>query len=130
MNEALAILRHFLHVRDGGRADVIPVTDCFWQDLDDGAHPELEHGRLLSAFTFSEPWPSWECHPAGDELVMLLSGRAEVLLEEAGTVRTLSLEAPGDYVLVPTGAWHTARTRVATTMLFLTPGAGTEHRTV
>ena len=117
-------------MRDGGRADVIPVTDSFWQDLDDGAHPELAHGRLLSAFTFSEPWQSWECHPAGDELVMLLPGRAEVLLEEAGTVSTLSLEAPGVYVLVPAGAWHTARTRVATTMLFLTPGAGTEHRPV
>jgi len=100
----------------------------FWQDLDSGAHSELEHGRLLSAFTFSEPWSSWERHPAGEELVMLLSGRAEVLLEDGATIRSLPLETPGDYALVPAGVWHTARTAVPTTMLFLTPGAGTEHR--
>jgi uncharacterized cupin superfamily protein len=128
VNQPLAILRHFLHVRDDGRADVIPVTASFWEDVAGGAHPQLEHGRLLSAFTFSEPWSSWERHPAGEELVMLLSGRAEVLLEDGATIRSLSLETPGDYALVPAGAWHTARTAVATTMLFLTPGAGTEHR--
>jgi quercetin dioxygenase-like cupin family protein len=40
------------------------------------------------------------------------------------------LAKPGSYVLVPTNTWHTARTDVATTMLFLTPGLGTEHRPV
>jgi len=31
---------------------------------------------------------------------------------------------------VPQGAWHTAKTHVPTTMLFLTPGKDTEHRPV
>jgi hypothetical protein len=38
--------------------------------------------------------------------------------------------AERDHVLVPPNTWHTVRTEVATTMLFLTPGADTEHRTV
>jgi hypothetical protein len=38
--------------------------------------------------------------------------------------------AERDHVLVPPNTWHTVRTEVATTMLFLTPGAGTEHRPV
>ena len=32
---------------------------------------------------------------------------------------------PGTYVVVPKGAWHTARPHAATTMLFVTPGEGT-----
>jgi oxalate decarboxylase/phosphoglucose isomerase-like protein (cupin superfamily) len=59
---------------------------------------------------------------------MLLSGSATVLLEDGDAVREIALRAPGDYVLVPRGAWHTARTDEPTAMLFLTPGNGTEHR--
>ena len=127
---ARQILRTYLHVRDGGSTDALPVSDAFWMDLAQGKMPFLEQGRLLSAFTFEEPWSSWERHPAGEELVMLLSGRATLLLEEDGEPRAVELAAPGDYVLVPKNTWHTARTAVPTTMLFLTPGAGTEHRPV
>ena len=84
----------------------------------------------MSAFTFSEPWSTWERHPAGEEVVMLLSGAATLVLEESGQERTVPLDEPGAYVLVPRNTWHTARTTLPTTLLFLTPGAGTEHRPV
>lgn len=124
------ILSHYLHVHDGGKTEVLPVSDTFWQDLVGGAYPHLDQGRLLTAVTFSEPWSSWERHPAGEELVMLLSGSAVLLLEQDGTVQEISLTVPGAYALVPTGIWHTARTSEPTTMVFLTPGAGTEHKSV
>jgi mannose-6-phosphate isomerase-like protein (cupin superfamily) len=124
------ILGTYLHVRDDGRTDAIPVTDSFWEELASGAHPQLDEGRLLSAFTFSESWSSWERHPHGEELVMLLSGSALVVFEESGQERTMELDEPGSYVLVPRNVWHTARTSVPTKMLFLTPGAGTEHKPV
>ena len=130
MTTATSILDTYLHVRNDGSAVQIPVAESFWQELAGGLHPELDAGRLLSAFSFAEPWSSWERHPAGDELVMLLSGQASMLLEEAGGERVVELRNPGDFVLVPANVWHTARTSVATTMLFLTPGAGTEHRAV
>ena len=124
------ILDTFLHVRDGGQTDSIPVSKSFWETLASGGFPQLEQGRLMSAFTFSAPWPTWERHPAGEELVMLLSGDATVVLEESGQERSLRLAEPGAFVLVPKNVWHTARTAVPTTLLFLTPGAGTEHRPV
>jgi hypothetical protein len=31
---------------------------------------------------------------------------------------------------VPKGIWHTANTTLPTKMLFVTPGAGTEHKRV
>ena len=130
MSTAKAILSTYLHVRDGGRTDAIAVSEAFWDELARGAHPQLDQGRLMSAFTFSESWPTWERHPAGEELVMLLSGAATLVLEESGAERSVKLSDPGSYVLVPKNVWHTARTNALTTMLFLTPGAGTEQRPV
>lgn len=129
-NKAEEILHTFMHVQDGGRIEQIAVTEQFWSDLLSGARPELDQGRLISAFSFSQDWPSWERHPAGEELVMLLAGSTRLLLEEATGERELLLDRVGAYALVPRGVWHTARTTVATTLLFLTPGAGTEHRAI
>lgn len=130
LSSAKDILGTYLHFRDGGHANTVPAPDSFWGELAAGKHPQLDQGRLMSAFTFSGPWSMWERHPAGEELVMLLSGSATVVLEEAGREHTVQLGDPGAYVLVPRNVWHTARTSVPTTMLFLTPGAGTEHRPV
>lgn len=130
MSSARHILDTYLHFRDGGRVDPVPVSEAFWGELAAGKLPELDQGRLMTAFTFSEPWSMWERHPAGEELVMLLEGVATLVLEEDGQQRTVEPSQPGSYVLVPQGVWHTARTGVQTTMLFLTPGTGTEHRPV
>lgn len=124
------ILSTYLHFQDGGRAEIVPVSESFWEEMAAGKRPQLDQGRLMLAFTFSEPCTMWERHPSGEELVMLLSGSATVVLEEAGQERTVHLDNPGAYVLVPNDVWHTAKTSVPTTMLFLTPGAGTVHRPV
>ena len=130
MSSAKDILSTYLHFKDDGRAAAIAVSESFWEEIATGKHPQLDQGRLMSAFTFSEAWSMWERHPAGEELVMLLSGFATVVFEESGQERIVQLNDPGSYVLVPQNVWHTARTSVPTTMLFLTPGAGTEHRPV
>lgn len=118
----------FLHLQDGGRATALPVTPSFWEKLGSGQMPELEQGRLISTYTFGEDWAVWERHPAGEEMVLLLSGAAEFLLELPEGLQTVAVTEPGSYLLVPAGVWHTAKTRLPTTMLFITPGAGTEHR--
>jgi uncharacterized cupin superfamily protein len=66
-----------------------------------------------------------ELDPAGDEIVCLLSGRATVILEDG---KRLELSEPGSFVIVPKGAWHTAKTAVPTKMVFVTPGEGTENK--
>ena len=124
------ILSDFLHLRDDSKTEVLEASPKFWQELAQGARPELNQGRLMSAFSFSESWSSWERHPAGEELVMLLSGAVTMVLEQDGIEQIIELTAPGAYVLVPKGVWHTARTSISTTMVFLTPGDGTEHRPV
>jgi mannose-6-phosphate isomerase-like protein (cupin superfamily) len=85
---------------------------------------------LIATFAFDADWTTWERHPAGDELVCLLSGSATLVLDREGARETIELQKTGEYVLVPKGTWHTARTNVPTKMLFVTPGEGTENKPV
>lgn len=124
------LLAHYIHLQDSGRAEPITVTDSFWPDLADGKLPALEQGRLVLAFSFAEPWANWECHPAGEEVVVLLSGAVDMVLQEPTGETCIALRSVGDFVLVPQGVWHTARTEVQSTLLFITPGQGTVHKAV
>ena len=73
---------------------------------------------------------TWEMHPAGDKLVCLLSGEAKMVPARAGGEEVAHLRKGGEYIVIPKGTWHTARTSVPTKMLFLTPGEGTQNRPV
>jgi mannose-6-phosphate isomerase-like protein (cupin superfamily) len=103
----------------------VEVTPTIWQELEqrfDGFKGRV----LVSCFAFERDWDTWEMHPAGDEVVCLLSGRASFELEGRGIVAELS--EPGSFLVVPRGAWHTAHTTVPTRMLFITPGEGTKNK--
>ena len=81
--------------------------------------------ELIALHEFQEDWPSWEVHPNGDEIVVLLSGAATFLLKLNDSKREIGLSEPGDSVIVPRGVWHTARIAKPTSVLFITPGEGT-----
>ncbi len=87
-----------------------PVFKSFWEELAAGKRSELNQGRLMSAFSFSESWSMWERHPAGDEWVMLLSGPATSCWRNSARSEAWRLDEPGSYVLVPRDVWHMART--------------------
>lgn len=106
-----------------GTGHLRSVTPNFYEELADfGSF--LGH-VLIQRFAFSEPWETWEVHPEGDEFVYLLDGDTDFLLRQNGEEHCVRVREPGTYVLVPQGAWHTARPHAPTTMLFVTPGAGT-----
>ncbi|TMA53519.1 MAG: cupin domain-containing protein [Deltaproteobacteria bacterium] len=68
----------------------------------------------------------WERHPAGDEMLHILEGEAEVVtLTEAGPVR--STVSAGSVFVCRRGLWHRVLPRSPVSMLFATPGEGTEH---
>ncbi len=85
-------------------------------------------GRLVSMYTFTEDWDSWEMHPKGAEVVICVAGAMTIHQELAdGTKATVTLAA-GDYAINPPGAWHTADVAESATAVFVTAGWGTEHR--
>jgi len=72
---------------------------------------------------------TWEMHPGGDELLYLLAGTVEVVLEAPGGERRFTLRG-GRACLVARGVWHRLRLREPSDLLFVTPARGTRHRPV
>lgn len=120
----------YLRLRPDASAEVLPVGRTFWQDMASGALGSFHHEYLVTTNSFSENWPMWEMHPHGDEMVILLSGSVDFVLEKKTGNKTLPLRESGGWVLVPKGMWHTATVNAPSTMLFITAGEGTQHRQV
>ena len=85
-------------------------------------------GRLVSLFTFTESWASWEMHPAGDEVVLCVSGTMTLHQEHADGRRETMVLEPGEYAINAPGVWHTADVDGSATAVFITAGEGTTHR--
>jgi mannose-6-phosphate isomerase-like protein (cupin superfamily) len=126
---ALDLASTFAVLDPDHRATLVEVTPTIYQELDE-RFDGFEGRLLVSCFGFESDWPTWERHPAGDEIVCLLSGDVTMVLDRDGVEDVVHLGDPGSYVVVPKGTWHTARTSVATKMLFITPGEGTENKAI
>jgi mannose-6-phosphate isomerase-like protein (cupin superfamily) len=86
-----------------------------------------KEGRLVCVMEQDATWDGWERHPAGEEVVFLISGRVDVVQELAGAEHVVELR-PGEAMVNPANVWHTARVHEPGLALFITPGEGTEHR--
>ncbi|MDE0753070.1 MAG: WxcM-like domain-containing protein [Woeseiaceae bacterium] len=85
---------------------------------------------LISSFSFDSDWATWEMHLHGGEFACLLSGEVEFLLRDKEGKRSICLDTPGSFVVVPQNTWHKALVSQPETMIFMTPGEGTENREV
>ncbi|MEA5448757.1 hypothetical protein VB780_09280 [Leptolyngbya sp. CCNP1308] len=127
--EPLDISSTFVVMNAEGSAVPVPVGDNFYEELDRN-FGDFKDKRLVSHHRFDQDWDSWEMHPAGEEFVCLLSGRVDFVLEQDGVENVAALTIAGAYVIVPQGVWHTAKVHQPSSVLFITPGEGTQHRAV
>ena len=118
-------LETFVHLPDGPEATLLEVTPDFWAKLE--SRSDLQGGRLVSAYRFTEDWTSWERHPAGDELVFQLAGALDLVLDEPSGERVVALRGRSAAV-IPRGVWHTARVLAPSEAIFVTRGEGTENK--
>ena len=121
---------HPIHL--GRRGSAIPQPEFsgmeWYQAYDERHGGDGADGRLVSMYSFNESWTSCERHPAGEEVVICVSGRITLIQQMPdGGEHKLEL-APGDYTINPQGVWHTADVDSPATALFITVGEGTEHR--
>jgi mannose-6-phosphate isomerase-like protein (cupin superfamily) len=117
----------FTILNPAGAATVRLLSPDFYAALDRDFAGFVGH-TLISQHRWDAPWPSWEMHPAGDELVYLIAGDSDLVLWRDGVEEIVRVRAPGHYVVIPAGVWHTARPHAPTTMVFITPGAGTRNQ--
>lgn len=122
------VFDHFVVLKPDLLLDQLQVSPDIYERLDE-QYDQFRSHTLISAHQFTQDWPTWEKHPAGDEMVVLLSGRAEFIFRKASGDESVELKEAGSFVLVPRDTWHTARVSEPASMLFITPGEGTENET-
>jgi uncharacterized cupin superfamily protein len=120
----------YVHLGLGGTAT--PMPDFSWSPEYLDAYTlrteaDGSDGRLVCRLRQDATWDTWERHPAGAELVVLLSGRVDLVQDIDGEHRVVELHA-GEAVVNPPGVWHTATVHESGDALFVTPGRGTEIR--
>ncbi|MEM9862230.1 MAG: cupin [Myxococcota bacterium] len=130
MSHAHRLDEHPIHLGLGAKASNEPAFtgDMAWYGAYAKRHAnDGDEGRLVSFASMRDNWRHWEMHPRGDEVVLCTEGAITLLQEhEEGIVRT-HLNA-GEYAINPAGVWHTADLEAPASVLFITAGAGTEHR--
>lgn len=117
----------YIHLTPDDSARAIEGGDPFWATIQERS--DLDEGRLMGVTGQGKDWDHWERHPAGEEILTLLSGEMELILDMEGGEQRAVLKA-GQTFIVPRGIWHRAIVREAGRLMFVTPGAGTEHRPV
>lgn len=124
MTDALDLLDTAIQLRDGGSAEPgarrglaapgLWTVAAIRADSDQAVHADV-----------------WERHPAGDEVLCVLSGAITVSLRDHGdgTEPVVTLRS-GQAVVVPTGCWHRLTVSEPADLLALTPRADTQHERV
>lgn len=130
MQGAFDLSTTHVHLGLGSRAIPIPAFEWTPEFL---ARYAAEHeadgaeGRLVMIGSGDSSWTSWERHPAGEELVVVISGRMTLVQELDGVEHRVQL-TDGQAAINPRNVWHTADITHSCRTLFITPGQGTEHR--
>lgn len=119
--------RTFVHLRDGGDAEPVQPGRSFWRR----SSAEALYDRLVGVFAFSTSADlhasMQEMHPEADEVLYLVSGAVDVLLDEGGAERRVALEA-GRATIVPRGVWHRLVVRRPGALLFINSRTAMQSR--
>src|SRR5215813_8738363 len=119
MARTIDLSRCLLGIGRDGKADVVPWTS--------GPPPRID-GFIVGAPAMTRNAPhNGEMHPDADEVLFLISGRVDVILEEGGAENVVEVAA-GQAIVVPKGVWHRVVLREPSQLLHITPGPGGEWR--
>jgi hypothetical protein len=129
-DDAFDLSQTYVHLGVGATA--LPIPDFSWDTEHLASYlrrfaDERDEQRLVGIVALHRSWSHWERHLGGDEVVVQLSGRSDVIQDLGGEYRTLSLH-PGQAMINPRGVWHTADVHEAGQTLFIAGGRRTTYR--
>ena len=123
--EAFQLEGKFVHLENDGEMTSHLVDKEFWSEGSSRGY--LGSGRLMGILNLDAGPSHWEVHPDGDELLYLLSGSMDVVLETDGENKVINLSGHSSCI-VPRETWHQTIAREPCSLLFITPSKGTQHR--
>ena len=100
MPETFTLDGTYIHLKPDDSARAMEGGDRFWATIQE--RTDLDEGRLMGVTGQSADWPHWERHPAGEEILTLLSGEIELILDMEGGEQRTTLKA-GETFIVPRG---------------------------
>lgn len=107
---------------DGAAARAVPTGD-------EGPGPPPGAGWVVSVSTIGEDTRTWRRNRDADEVLYLLSGAVDVVLDDGTQERVLALtEATG--LVLPRETWHREVVRTPGDVLSIACAGRTEHRPV
>ena len=115
----------FVHLENNGNMTSLLVDEKFWSEGPSRGY--LDSGRLMGVLKLDTGPSHWEVHPDGDELLYLLSGSMDVVLESEGQNKVITLGGLSSCI-VPKETWHQTIIREPCSLLFITPSKGTQRR--
>src|SRR5687768_8286818 len=90
----LQVTTTYLRLKPDARIEPLTVSPTFWPDVMAGKLGTFHNEYLVSMFNFDANWPNWEMHPNGDEIVILLSGAMDFILDTPDGEQTCSVRNP------------------------------------
>ena len=127
MKDQFDLSSTFVHIDDAGNATPIKLAPAFWRDT------SFKYDRLVGTFEFRSDddlhSSMQEMHPEADELLFLVSGAIDVIIDKSGSEQVVSLEA-GQAALVPRDLWHRLVMRRPGKLLFINSRTGMRSRSV
>jgi mannose-6-phosphate isomerase-like protein (cupin superfamily) len=118
------LIQTFVHLAADGSAATVEPTQSLWRD--GGVFD-----RLLGVVAFESPedlHPDLqEMHPLADEVLFVVAGVIEVVLDEANEEAAVTLCA-GQSMIVPRGVWHRLAVREPGRLLFINSRRGMRSR--
>ncbi len=115
----------YLFLHEGAEISREPLTESFWPTI--AERTDLQRGRLITAMATASDWDVWEMHPAAEEVILVTEGSSRFHLDDGAEVTEHVVTAP-EYIVVPTGAWHTMDVIEKGRAVVITWGEGTQHR--
>jgi mannose-6-phosphate isomerase-like protein (cupin superfamily) len=123
MTDAFDLNTTYLNIKDDRATEIDGTT--FWQLPEDEIN-RLADGWLVAAFLVEDD-THWEMHPAGDEVLTVVSGALTLIQETKDGERRIEMPA-GASAINPAGTWHRFTVGEPARLLAMTYGEGTQHR--
>ena len=116
--ERLDLAQTFVRLTNDGGIDAVPLTTAFWR----GKGAAASGDRFVGIVDFSSSEDlhssSQEVHPDGDELIIVLAGAIDVMIDDGSSETAIALDV-GHAAVVPRGVWHRLVMREPGRLLFI-----------
>lgn len=119
---------YYVELTNDYTANVIEGGAAFWSRPPEETSATYPH-LVIAQYEYAEDWQTQEMHPHCDEIVTLLAGEVEFVLDPGGEQETVALQA-GETVIIPKGIWHTARILSKSVAQHILMGRGTQVKSV